>query len=39
MLAFEPPRLMEFEWGTDTFDEIGKAARDGADASTIGPPQ
>lgn len=49
MLAFEPPALMEFVWGTDllrfelrpdgegslltlvhTFDEAGKAARDGA---------
>jgi uncharacterized protein YndB with AHSA1/START domain len=49
MLAFDPPRLMEVRWGTDTlrfelqpdgdgtllvftdtFDEIGKAARDGA---------
>lgn len=49
MLAFEPPTLMEFVWGTDllrfdlqpdgegslltlahTFDEVGKAARDGA---------
>jgi uncharacterized protein YndB with AHSA1/START domain len=49
MLAFDPPRLLEFDWGgdvmrfelepdgdgcllvvTDTFDELGKAARDGA---------
>jgi uncharacterized protein YndB with AHSA1/START domain len=49
VLAFEPPRLVEFRWGTDTirmevvpdgdgslftlldtFDELGKAARDAA---------
>jgi uncharacterized protein YndB with AHSA1/START domain len=49
MIIFEPPRVMEFRWGTDllrfelrptptgtqltlidTFDELGKAARDGA---------
>jgi uncharacterized protein YndB with AHSA1/START domain len=49
MLAFEPPSLLEFEWGpdvlrfelqadgdgtlllfTDTLEELGKAARDGA---------
>jgi uncharacterized protein YndB with AHSA1/START domain len=49
VLAFEPPRLLEFRWGTDiirmevapdgdgslftlidTFDELGKAARDAA---------
>ncbi len=49
MLAFDPPRLMEFSWGgdilrfelepdgegtrltlTDTFDDVGKAARDAA---------
>jgi hypothetical protein len=53
MLAFEPPRLMEFEWGTDimrfeiaptaegcvltvtdTFDEVGKAARDATGCHT-----